>query len=91
MLVVGVVGWAVSRRGLALRHPTDSEVRDFTEPIGRIAARHLDVSMFSPDLADVTAATAAAGTYVMSGPIYRAGDAAGAYAPYDPDDEPEHP
>lgn len=86
-VIIGGLAWVIARRGYELRTPTEHEMRDFTDPVGRIATRHLDMAMFSPDLADATMATAAAVKYASSSPIGTPAHTAGEFAPYDPDQE----
>lgn len=58
MVLLGV-SWALARRGLALRMPTDGELEDITEPLGRVAVRHLPMELLSPDIRDSTSSARA--------------------------------
>jgi hypothetical protein len=65
-LLTGIVAKLASSRGLAFRRPTDVEANDIGQPIGRIVARHADISGVSPDVADAASATAAVSEYLLS-------------------------
>jgi len=69
LVVVGIVAGRLWVRGRQLREPTPAELADITEPLGRIAVRHLPMDAFSPDLADATQAVAATHRYVRRGPL----------------------
>lgn len=52
-----------------LRKPTKDQTREFAEPLGRILARHVDMSIFGPDLLDLAEVGNAAASYIDDGPI----------------------
>lgn len=65
-LLTGIVAKLAASRGLTFRRPTDVETNDIGQPLGRIVARHADISGVSPDVADAAAATAAVSEYLLS-------------------------
>jgi hypothetical protein len=68
-IACGIAFAAFSRRGLLFRQPTRGEISDVTDPLGRVAARHLPMDLIGPDLLDLTEAAAAGHSYVLAGPI----------------------
>ena len=56
-------------RNRKLRRPTREQVKDFSEPIGRLLARHVDMSIFGPDLLDLAEAGSAFDNYLSDGPL----------------------
>lgn len=65
-LLTGIVAKLAAGRGLVFRRPTDVETNDIGQPLGRIVARHADISGVSPDVADAASATAAVSEYLLS-------------------------
>lgn len=59
----------LGRAGRQLRRPTPEQLADFSEPIGAIVARHLDVSKLGLDVADLTTAGGAFGDWLSEGPV----------------------
>lgn len=68
-IACGIAFAAFSRRGLLFRQPTRGEISEVTDPLGRVAARHLPMDLIGPDLMDLTEAAAAGHSYVLAGPI----------------------
>lgn len=68
-IACGIAFTAFARRRLVFRQPTPKEITGFSDPLGRIAARHLPMDLIGPDLLDATEAAAAAHGYVLAGPI----------------------
>ena len=62
-------GWLLSRRGLRLRRPTPEQAAEMAEPLTSIAIRHVDASVFGPDVIDVARIAAATGSYAGDGPL----------------------
>lgn len=58
--------WSRKRK---LRKPTKDQLRAFAEPVGRLLSRHVDMSLFGPDLLDLTESGAAVGEYLNDGPV----------------------
>jgi len=71
LVIAGFCAWALRRRGWELRVPDEKERADVAEPLARIGARHLDLSMLSPDVADATQAVAASAAYCQTSPLSR--------------------
>lgn len=71
-LVAGLLGLALaiaagllkrsSRR--VLRTPTKSQLKDISDPLGRMLVRHADMSALGPDLTDFIQAGSATGAYL---------------------------
>jgi len=61
--------WA-ARRGWFFRQPTKADVDAFTQPLGEIAARHMNTDLISPDIVAGTRAVKAAHDYVLGGPMF---------------------
>lgn len=77
-----------------LRRPTDENLEDFSNPIGQILARHVDLSALGPDLMDITDAASAAGEYLIDGPVStlrRPESAVPDWTAYQDDDDPSEP
>lgn len=69
LALVGV-GFLVSRRqGKVLRQPTDEQLDEIAEPLGRIAVRHLPLAKLDRDFLDAIAAAKAGKNYVSDGPL----------------------
>jgi len=71
LVVLGFAAWALRRRGFELRVPDEKERAEVADPVARIASRHLDLSMLSPDVADATQAVAATAAYAQTSPLSR--------------------
>lgn len=56
-------------RGRKVRQPSRDQVDDIAEPLASLAIRHLDMTKFGPDLADIVAAGGAASGYMREGPM----------------------
>lgn len=74
-IACGIAFTTLARRGLRFRQPTIAEISGFTDPLGRVAARHLPMDLVGPDLLDLTEAAAAGHSYVLAGPIITRPDA----------------
>lgn len=68
-LVAAATGFMVARSGRSLRRPTRRHLDDFGKPVGRILARHFDLTRLAPDLADGIDAGVVVGDYVAGGPL----------------------
>lgn len=69
MVFVGAAFLYRRRTRTQLRMPTDAESKRISQPLARIAMRHTDLSVLSPDLADVVLAGTAFGAYVNKAPL----------------------
>lgn len=69
--VVGMLAGIVAARafGRMLRQPTPDQRREIARPLAAIAQRRLDLTKWSPDLVDGTAAAEAFGAYLSDGPV----------------------
>lgn len=95
-LMVGLLGLAVAGAGWLvrqktkrkLRQPTKRQTNDVAEPLGRILLRHVDLTLFGPDITDLIAAGAGVGAYLndgdlLLGPATESGLPAGLNSPED--------
>lgn len=69
LLFVGGAWMFRQRTKTALRVPTEAETQAIAVPLARLTARHADLSVIGPDLADVVEAGSAFGAYLAKGPL----------------------
>lgn len=76
VLATGGLALLAARRSRTFRQPTPRQATDISEPLARIACRHLPMDAVGPDLADATKAAGALHAYLFDGPlVQRAVDA----------------
>lgn len=74
-LAVAGAAWLISARtGSRLRRPTKAQSDDIAAPLGRMLLRHVDLSLWGPDLVDAIEAGSAAGAYLSDGPLLQGPD-----------------
>ena len=63
-----LVGLWLNRGGKQLRKPTETELASMSEPLARIAVRHLPMDAIGPDVADGAEAVVAIHGYLIPNP-----------------------
>lgn len=69
LIAIGTVSFLLRARDKSVRQPTPRQLEDITDPLARIACRHLPLDALGPDLIDGTEALVAIHAYALDGPL----------------------